>query len=216
MHVIISSSMKGLNQPDISFSSSKMALVASSCSQLTWPLWDSSPLCGAPWLSFPLLLFPPAGVLIAVFSFLFSFVPMRNCDSPSKPSCCEPAVSSSCSSSPLLFAEDRDSCDLVLVSPLRISLKWDVKVLSGSSDLSWEGFSCEEFTAGCGGWRGGVLYWETTIVGRAEAGRSLLPSESWWFSVVGAEESGCGSGTGFSFGTSVSGLEFCKEKQKHW
>jgi len=190
-----------------------MALVASSCSQLTWPFWrwESSPLCRVPCVSFPLALFKPPDILKHIFSFLTDFALKLSHDSPSVPSWC--GLESEGSSS-LVFVEDRDSCDLDLPSPLMIILKWEVNGLSESSDLSWEQFSCgaTELTSASSSICGGESNWEITIVGSGEAGLSVpFSAQLQWFSTGKAVNSGCGDGIVFSFGTSVCRLEFCKE-----
>lgn len=192
-----------------------MALLDSSCSQLPWTLWhwESPPLCKGPWVvSFPLVLPAPPGILKHVHSFLFDFEGQLRLGSPSVTACC---VSSACSSSPLAFADERDSCDLD--SPLMIILKWDVRVLSESSGFSWKQFSCEAspLAACCvltsSGCLGGELYWEMTICGSGEP--FWTGGELQWFFTARGIDSGCG--TVSSLGTSVCRLEFCKENKNN-
>lgn len=216
-----------LNKPDISFSRSNMALVASSCSQLTWLFrhWESSPLGKVPW-SFPLALFTPPDSLKPIFSFLFDLALKWSHDGPSALSPCKPPFWLQCgvksesggSSSPVVFVEARDSCDLDRVSPLKIILKWEVKGLSESSVLSWEQFSfvdCGSFSVSVSsGGSGGELQWEITIVGIVASGTSLpFPVEAAGFSKGRAVDSGFKDGVMISFGASVWGLELCKGKQ---
>ncbi len=193
-----------------------MALVASSCSQLTWLFWhwESSPLGKVPW-SFTLALFAPPDILKHIFSFLFDLALKLSHDGPSALSPCKLpfwlqwGVESDWggSSSPVLCVETRDSWDLDRVSPLKIILKWEVKGLSESSVLSWEQFSCADcgpfsVSASSGGSDRG-LHWEITIVGIEAPG----------FSKGRAVASGCKDDVMTSFGASVWGLEFCKGKQ---
>lgn len=199
------------NPPEISFSRSNMALVASCCSQLTWLFWpwESSPLCKVPW-SFPFALLAPQDSLQVSFSFLLGRELKCRHDGPSVLSPCKPPLwlrcgdeSESCgSSSPVFFVEASDSWDLDRVSPLKIILKWEVKGLSWSSFLSWEPFSSADsgsfsVSAFSGGSEGGSK-WEITIVGIEGAPKG------------GAVDSGFEDGVTASFGASVWGLELCR------
>lgn len=204
-------------KPDISFSRSNMALVASSCSQLTWLLWqwESSTLGKVPW-SFPLPLFAPLDSLKVTFSGLLDRGWKWCHDGPSVLSPSTPpfwlqwgtASESGGSSSSAFFVETSDSWDLDRLSPLKIILMWEVRVLSKSSFLSWVLFSPADpgscSVSALSGASAGVSCWEMTMVGIVEA-----PG----FSEGTAEDSAFRDGDMASFGASVSGLALCKEKQ---
>lgn len=213
-----------LNKPDISFSRSNMALVPSSCSQLTWLFWPwaSSLRARVPW-SFPLALCAPPDILKHVFSFLFDLVLKWSHDGPSMLSPCKSPFWLQCgvesksgwSSSPLVFVEARDSCDLDRVSPLKIILKWEVKGLSESSGLSWEQFSFAgsfSVSASSGVSEGGS-HSEITIDGIAASGTSMpISVEAPGFSEGRGVDSRCKDRDMISFGASVWGLELCKKE----
>lgn len=216
---------QSLNKPHISFSRSNMALAPSSCSQLTWLFWPwaSSPRVRVPW-SFPLALCAPTDILKHIFSFLFDLVLKWSHDGPSTLSPCKPPFWLQCgvesksgwSSSPLVFVEARESCDLDRVSPLKIILKWEVKGLSESSVLSWEQFSFAgsfSVSAPSGGSEGGS-HSEITIDGIAASG-TLMPIlvEAPGFSKGRGVDSRCEDRDRNSFGASIWGLELCKGKQ---
>lgn len=215
-----------LNKPDISFSRSNMALVASICSHLPWLFGQSSPLGEVPW-SFPLVLFALPDSLKVIFSFLCDLELKWRHDGPSALSSCKSpfwlqwGVESEWGgpSSLFIFAEARDSCDLERASPLKIILKWEVKGLSESSVLSWKEFSfadCCSFSASASsGGSGGGSHWEITIVGTVVWGTSMpFPAEAPRFSKGRAVDSECEDGAVISFGASVWGLELCKKNKK--
>lgn len=204
-----------------------MALVASSCSQLTWLFWhwESSPLGEVPW-SFPLVLFAPLDILKHIFSFLFDLALKWSHDGPSAPSPCKPPFWLQCgvesdsggSSSPALLVETRDSCDLDRVSPLKIILKWEVKGLSESSVLSWEQISFADsgsfsVSASSGGSEGGS-HWEITIVGIVAPVTSFTVEAPGFFKGR-AMASGYKDGWMISFRASVWWLEVCEGKQNN-
>lgn len=198
-----------------------MALVASICSQLTWLFGhcESSPLGQAP-PSLPLALEAPPDSLNVTLSFLFNRALKWRQPEPSEVSpCISPfwlqwgeASGWGWSSSLVVFAEDRDSCDRDLLSPLKIILKWAM----GLSESSVR--SSELVSAGHGSCRGSVFptssgtgsYSETIIVGIMEPGTPLLfPEEVPGFSGRSADS---GSENGFSFTASV--LELCGEQKR--
>lgn len=161
------------NKPDISFSRSNMALVASICSQLTWLFWhwESSPLGKVP-PSLPLALVAPPDSL-NVFSFLFKRELKWRQAEPSEvsprivPFWPQRGETSGWGGSSSLVVLLKDSWERDLLSPLNIILKW-VRGLSESSVLS-----SEQVPANRGSCSGSVSstcsgtgsYSETIIVG---------------------------------------------------
>lgn len=203
--------------PDISFSRSNMALVASSCSQLTVLLWGSSARAKVP-CSFALLLFTPLGSLNVTLSVLLEERVWKwRHDGPSPPSPAAPpfwlqwgtSSGSRCSSSSsAVLAEASDSWDLDRRSPLKIILKWEVRGLSESSFLSWAMNSPVDSTASApttssSSSEGALSCWEMTMVGIVEV---LGVCED------AAVESAFKDSDAVSFWASVSGLVLCKEK----
>lgn len=210
--------------PDISFSRSNMALVASSCSQLTGLLWGSSAR-GKVSCSFPLLLFTPLDSLNATLSVLLEERVWKwRHDGPSASSPATPpfwlqwgtSSGSRCgSSSSTGLAEASDSWDLDRRSPLKIILKWEVRGLSESSFLSWAKVSPVDSTAFAaitsssgsplsGSSEEALSCWEMMMVGIVEA-----PG----FSEGAAVESAFKDSDTASFWASVSGLGLCKGKR---
>ena len=138
-----------------------MALVASSCSRLTWLLGpsESSPL-GSVLCSFPLALLTPFKVLKNVLSFPIwpcaEIEPRRTlCTVPLQASSwlpCGEQAESGGSSSLLILVEARDSRDTDRLSPLMMVLKLKAREFSESSvPLSWKTLSLlegSELTAG--------------------------------------------------------------------
>lgn len=226
--------LNSLNKPDISFSRSNMALVASSCSKLLtwlfWP-WRSSPRGELTW-SFTLALCAAPAILKHDFSLLCDFALKRSRDGPSGLSPCMPPFwlqwgkekELGGSVSLLFFVELRDSCDLDRLRPLNMSLKWEVKRLSDSSVLSWVLFSFEEsqleadrssisVSSSSSGVSEGESY-EITIAGIEASGTSLPFSvEAAAVSEGRAVDSGCRNGVMMSLGASVCGLELCRENK---
>lgn len=209
-----------------------MAFVASSCSQSTWLLWPwTSSSFGKALSSFPLGLFAPADILKHNFSFLFDLVVrwgrwvssmllLRDLGFRLQ---CSGDSALDASSSGLVFVEARDSWDLDRVSPLKIILKWEVRGLSESSDLSWEecsllggsGLTAHSAAASSGGSEEGS-HWEIMIVGTAAQGASApFSGEEPRFSEGCAENSVCDDGIVISFGTSAWGLEVCEETKNN-
>lgn len=207
------------NQPDISFSRSNMALVASICSQLTWLFWhwESSPLGKVP-PSLPLALVAPPDSLNVVFSFLFKRVLKWRQAEPSEvspqtaPFWPKRGDTSGWGGSSSLVVLLMDSWERDLLSPLNIILKW-VRGLSESSVLSSEQVPADR--GSCSGsasstCSGTGSYSETIIVGIAAPGTPLLfPEEVPGFS-GGSVDSGFKEG--LSFTPSVWGLELCGER----
>ena len=205
--------LNSLNKPDISFSRSNMALVASSRSKLTWLFWPwrSSPRGEVTW-SFTLALCAAPAILKHDFSLLCDFALKGSQDGPSGLSPCMPPfwlqwgeeMESGGSVSLLFFVELRDSCDLDRLRPL----KWEVKGLSHSSVLRVL-FSFEESQL-----EADQSYSEITIVGIEASGTSLPFSvEAAAVSEGRAVDSGCRNGVMMSLGASVCGLEVCRENK---
>lgn len=208
------------NQPDISFSRSNMALVASICSQLTWLFWpwESSPLGKVPPSLPPLALVAPPDSLNVVFSFLFKRELKWRQEEPSEgsprivPFWPQRGETSGWGGSSSLVVLLKDSWERDLLSPLNIILKW-VRGLSESSVLSSEQVPADR--GSCSGsvsstCSGTGSYSETIIVGIAAPGTPLhFPEE-----VPGISGGSVDSGfkEGLSFTPSVWGLELWGEK----